>query len=321
MTDRLRILGLALLLAPAGAVLGYDFQYPRATVDMELKQVSEHVYYAQGVAGIPTENQGFVSNMAAVVTEEGIVTFDALGSPALAELFLSELRRISQAPIRYAVVSHYHADHIYGLQVLKDAGATVLAPRGAYEYLDSPGSEERLKERRLSLSPWVNERTRLVDPDELIEGTRVIELGGVTITLNYLGSAHADGDLSAFVEPDGVLLSGDVIFEGRVPFVGDANTKVWLEALRDMERIDLQALIPGHGPLADDPNEAIRLTRTYLEFLREKMGAAVDELKGFDQAYAEVDWSEFSDLPAFEAANRRNAYQVYLSMEAELLGN
>jgi hypothetical protein len=87
-----------------------------------------------------------------------------------------------------------------------------------------------------------------------------------------------------------------------------------------MENIELKALIPGHGPQAAEPNEAIRLTRRYLEFLREKMGAAVDELKAFDQAYAEVDWSEFQDLPAFDAANRRNAYQVYLSMEAELLG-
>jgi glyoxylase-like metal-dependent hydrolase (beta-lactamase superfamily II) len=316
----LRILG-SLLLAMPLIAQGYEFKYPRATVDMELQKVSEHVYFAQGAAGIPTENQGFISNMAAIVTEEGIITFDALGSPPLAELFLSQLREISQAPIRYAVVSHYHADHIYGLQALKEAGATVIAPRGAREYLDAPNAAERLEERRFSLSPWVNENTRLVSPDEMIEGTRVLELGEVKVTLNYLGSAHADGDLSAFVEPDDVLLSGDVIFEGRVPFVGDANTAVWLEALREMENIELEALIPGHGPQAADPNEAIALTRRYLEFLREQMGAAVDELKAFDQAYADTDWSEFEDLPAFDAANRRNAYQVYLSMEAELLGN
>jgi glyoxylase-like metal-dependent hydrolase (beta-lactamase superfamily II) len=315
-----RILGVLVSLVPFAGASAYEFQYPRATVDMELQQVSEHVYFAQGAAGIPTENQGFISNMAAIVTDEGIITFDALGSPSLAELFLSKLREISQAPIRYAVVSHYHADHIYGLQVLKESGATVIAPRGAREYLASPSADERLEERRFSLSPWVNENTRLVPPDELIDATRVLELGEVTVTLNYLGSAHADGDQSAFVEPDGVLLSGDVIFEGRVPFVGDANTRVWLEALREMENIELKALIPGHGPQAAEPNEAIGLTRRYLEFLREKMGAAVDELKAFDQAYAEVDWSEFQDLPAFDAANRRNAYQVYLSMEAELLG-
>jgi hypothetical protein len=84
-----------------------------------------------------------------------------------------------------------------------------------------------------------------------------------------------------------------------------------------METAQLVALIPGHGPAAQDPNKAISMTRRYLAYIREVMGAAVNNLTEFDEAYAAADWSEFKDLPAFDAANRRNAYQVYLSMEAE----
>jgi hypothetical protein len=61
------------------------------------------------------------------------------------------------------------------------------------------------------------------------------------------------------------------------------------------------------------------MTRHYLAYIREIMGKAVIDMTAFAEVYAATDWSDFKDLPAFEAANRRNAYQVYLSMEEELL--
>ncbi len=125
--------------------------------------------------------------------------------------------------------------------------------------------------------------------------------------------------MTLYVKTDRVLLSGDIIFEGRVAYIGDSNTKRWLETLKQMETAELVALIPGHGPAASEPNRALKATRRYLAFMREKMGAAVDQLLPFDEAYRAVDWSEWKDMPAFDAANRRNAYAVYLSMEQELL--
>ena len=68
------------------------------------------------------------------------------------------------------------------------------------------------------------------------------------------------------------------------------------------------------------PLRQLRLTADYLRFLRAQMGAAVEELSSFDEAYAAVDWSAYAELPTFEAANRRNAYSVYLEMQVEMLG-
>ena len=126
--------------------------------------------------------------------------------------------------------------------------------------------------------------------------------------------------MTVYMENERVLYSGDVIFEGRVPFLGSSNTRLWLDALKQMDSSDLAALVPGHGPHQGAPVKAVGLTYRYLNYLREKMGAAVDELTPFDEAYAATDWSEFKDLPAFDAANRRNAYQVYLSMQNEVFG-
>ena len=293
--------------------------YAPTSVDMEVRQVSEHVYYVEGVAGIATDNEGFVSNAGFVITGDGVVVFDALGTPSLADTLVSKIRELTDQPIRKVIVSHYHADHIYGLQVFEDMGAAISAPEGAQRYLQSEAAKERLDERQFSLDPWVNENTRLVLPDQTISKSDAFKMGEVTFTINYMGKAHSDGDLSMLVEPDKVLFSGDIIFEGRVPFVGNADTKNWLETLTRLETGGLTALIPGHGPASTTPQETIALTRAYLAYLRGVMGAAVDEFMPFDEAYAEADWSRFSDLPAFEEGNRINAYQVYLSMEAELL--
>lgn len=301
-----------------GEVLAAD--YPPVTVDVSIEQVSEHAYYAPGAAGMATENEGFISNAGFVVTDAGVVVFDSLGSPSLAWALRQRIREITDKPVVKVVVSHYHADHIYGLQVFKDEGAQILAPRGAYEYLDSAVSAERLEERRLSLDPWVNDDTRLVRPDLMIEEFHPFSVGGIDFQLNYLGSAHSDGDLTMYVVQDRVLFSGDIIFESRVPFVGDADTKRWLETLEALETDELVALVPGHGPAASDPVGAVSRTREYIAYLRGVMGSAVENLDDFAKAYDAADWSRFENLPAFDAANRRNAYQVFLSMEAEALG-
>jgi glyoxylase-like metal-dependent hydrolase (beta-lactamase superfamily II) len=277
------------------------------------------VYFVEGVPGIATDNEGFISNAGVIVTGAGVVVFDALGTPSLANLLLKKIRAITDEPIVRVIVSHYHADHIYGLQVFEELNAEILAPVGAENYLESEYAKERLEERSFTLDPWVNENTRLVYPDKFLrEGTR-FRLGDVNFIATYVGNAHSDGDLTLYVEPDRVLFSGDIIFEGRVPFVGDANTRLWVQVLERMEREQLVALVPGHGGVAANPNDAISLTRRYLSFLRESMRAAVNDFIPFSEAYEAIDWTEFRELPAFAEANRRNAYQVYLSLEAELL--
>lgn len=294
-------------------------KYPPATVEMKLYRVSEHVYYVQGIAGVATDNQGFISNAGVVVTKAGVVVFDALGSPSLGQMLMKKIRSVTDQPVVKVISSHYHADHIYGLQVFKEQGAEVLAPIGALDYLASDTATERLDERRFSLDPWVNDQTYLVQPDRLLKEGLSFSLGGVDFVISMVGSAHSDGDMTLYVEPDRVLFSGDVIFEGRVPFLGDADTKHWLAALEHMELSKLVALIPGHGAAAREPNKAVGATRRYLAYMREKMGAAARDLDDFAETYAATDWSEFEKLPAFEAANRRNAYQVFLSMEQEML--
>ena len=137
--------------------------------------------------------------------------------------------------------------------------------------------------------------------------------------ITFLGAAHSDGDLSLYIDPDRVLFSGDVVFNGLVPFLGDADIRHWLKVLERMNREKLTALVPGHGARTEDPRKAVDFSRRYLAYLRLTMGAAVQRMVPFDAAYVATDWTGFEQLPGFAEANRRNAYQTYLSLEAETL--
>ena len=293
--------------------------YAPTSVEMNVKKVSEHVYYVEGVPGIATDNEGFISNAGFIITDDGVIVFDSLGTPSLANKLVKKIKAITKQPIKKVVVSHFHADHIYGLQVFEELGAEIIAPYGAQKYINSEAAASRLEERQFSLEPWVNEDTYLVLPDTTVEKSTAFTIGGITFTINYMGKAHSDGDLTMLVEPDKVLFSGDIIFEGRIPFVGSADSKKWLDTLTKLETGGLTALVPGHGPASTTPKNTISLTRRYLAYLREVMGTGIEDLTPFDEVYGEADWSEFKDLPAFAEGNRINAYQVYLSMEAELL--
>ena len=101
--------------------------------------------------------------------------------------------------------------------------------------------------------------------------------------------------------------------------MSDADSKAWLAALDRMLDVNPKVVIPGHGASSTNTREDMALTRDYLEYLRKEMGSAVADMLDFEEAYAATDWSRFRSYPAFDDANRINAYGQYLRMERESL--
>ncbi len=111
--------------------------------------------------------------------------------------------------------------------------------------------------------------------------------------------------------------AADLGFRGRIPFVGQADSRRWIETLDTLIALRQAVLVPGHGPPSTDPEGDLRLTRDDLVHLRTAMGEAARNLEPFEDAYARTDWSRFAKLPLFGMANRNNAYNIHLQLERE----
>ena len=304
--------------AMAAAISTAATAWAQTAPSLRLRQVSPSVWYVQGLSalGAPS-NQNFISNAAVIVTGQGVVVVDALGSPALAQGLAEEIRLITLQPISHVIVTHYHADHIYGLQTFKALGARIWAHQGARDYLRSDTAELRLRASREQLAPWINADTRLVEADEWLGDERELWLGGVQIVIKPMGPAHTPEDLVVYLPQESVLIAGDLVFRARIPFVGQADSRQWIGSLERLLALESRVIVPGHGPVSTSAREDMQMTRDYLVHLRATMGAAAKNLDPFDAAYEAADWSRFESLPLFRVANRMNAYNTYLLMEQD----
>ena len=285
---------------------------------MVATQVSASSWYVEGVPALGSPaNQNFISNAAFVVTPAGVVVIDALGSPARATRLTAEIRKVTPLPVTHVIVTHYHADHVYGLQTFKDQGARIVAHRAALSYLNSETARLRLEVSRQELAPWVNDQTRRVQADEWIDADKTLVVGGVTFQLKTVGPAHTPEDLVVYLPSERILFAGDLVFRSRIPYVGQADSRHWIIALDNLLAFDTRVIVPGHGPLSVEARKDMQLTRDYLVYLRTTMGRAAKNMEPFDEAYKSTDWTPFEHLPLFRVANRMNAYNTYLLLEHE----
>jgi len=312
-------LGVAAI-ATAGEAQDSVREFQTSRIPMKVAQVAPHSFYVEGQAGaVSTANEGFNSNAGFVVTGDGVVVFDALGTPALGKRSADFIAQMTQQPVRRIVVSHDHSDHFYGLQALQRDGIDIWAHEAVRDYLASEAPAARLAERRQSLAPWVNARSRIVVPTRYLGEDTSFALGGLHFRVMHAGPAHTPGDLMMLVEEDRVLFVGDLASTGRIPFVADADVSAWIGALDRVIALKPGVVVGGHGPYSTDAVADLAQTRDYLVFLRTQISSAFEQGLDFDEAYRPIDWSRFAALPAFEAANRRNAYQAYLNVEREAL--
>ena len=285
---------------------------------LQPRQVSPSAWMVQGLSaqGSP-QNQNFISNAGFVITPSGVVVIDALGSPVLATRLLGEIKRITPLPVTHVIVTHYHADHIYGLQVFQAAGARILAHVKGRDYVGSDLATNRLETSRQEIGPWVDAQTRVVPADDWLTGPRELTLGGIRIQIKPMGPSHTPEDLAVYLPDEGVLFAGDLVFRGRIPFVGQADSGRWVNALNDMLALRPKVVVPGHGAASTQAVADMELTRAYLAHLRLSMGKAAKNMDPFDEAYKSTDWSAFDKVPLFGVLNRVNAYNTYLLMERE----
>ncbi|MBV8504151.1 MAG: MBL fold metallo-hydrolase [Paucibacter sp.] len=283
---------------------------------MPAEKLSPHVWLVQGESALGSrENRNFISNAGILIGPEGVVLFDALGSPALARSLVETVKSLTDKPITHVILSHYHADHVYGLQVFKELGVKIIAHADGRDYLNSETAALRLK---ASLEAGLVEPgTHLVSADEWIDRETRLRAGGLDLIITPVGPAHTPEDLAVWLPSDSLVLAGDIVFRGRIPYVGQADSLHWIASLDRLLEWPVKIVVPGHGPASTNARVDLLQTRDYLAYLRATMGRAAHDMTLFEEAYAATDWSRYEQLPLFKIANRMNAYNTYLLMESQ----
>ncbi len=307
------------------SVLRASEVYPKHVKDT-LKEIAPDVYGVFGIyEQVNEKNRGFISNAYFVVTKDGVIVFDALSTYKLGKELVETIRSITQKPIRYVVVSHYHTDHFYGLKALKDAGAIIIAHPWAYEYLLSEEAQRMLQARK-SLLGKDFEGTEPIAPDITTDTSLTINLGDEKFEVFHWCKAHTNGDIVMYIPSKNILFAGDLVFGGRVPFLGSGNSKTWIECLNKILQIAPEIMLIGHGSYlkgAENIKKQVMWTKSYIENIRhlvKKMyeaGLDIEEVRNrANEEMLKID-PEYGNLGAFFDVNPVNAYYIYLELELE----
>jgi len=282
---------------------------------MELKKVSENIYMAKGGYGLPSkENRGFMSNAYGILTREGWIVIDTLSTPELAREFISELKKIKEAPILYVIVTHYHMDHWFGIAPYKEEGAKFIAHKKLKEFYEDGMADMVLEGAQKAFGIFGS--VKLLPPDIVVDSRVKLRVGGKFIEIIPMTPAHTNTDL--VIRYDGYLFVGDLVAYKRIPFLGDRNvsTKRWLEVLEKLEKMSFKKLLMGHG----DPmsKEAIRWTKGYISYVRENVRKLKDEGLFIDEVKEALKDSPYKGTPMYEEFHMRNVYNVFNELDMEL---
>ncbi len=279
------------------------------------REVVPNVWSAIGATAPGTyANSGHNNNLSFVVTDNGVLVVNAGDNYQLAKALHEEIKKITDQPVRYVVLENGQGHAMLGSNYWKEQGAVVIAHEDAKHEIEAQSFEllRVMKERALEKAAG----TEVVLPDETFTDKRVIEMGNETIELLYLGPAHSPGDIIVWLPCRKVVISGDMAFHQRMlPLFEHTDTAAWIETWDAFEALGAQFVIPGHGEPTD--MATVRTyTRDYLVYLREKIAAVIENGGTLQDAY-EIDQSPYMHLPTAEFLAKRNAGQVFQSMEFE----
>jgi glyoxylase-like metal-dependent hydrolase (beta-lactamase superfamily II) len=226
-----------------------------------------------------------------VVTPAGVIATDPIAylRPPAAVTYIDEIRKVTSAPIKYVVYSHHHYDHIAGGKPFKDLGATFIAHRNAKLHLEQLQNPD------------------VVLPDEVVDGSRVLELGGVKVELHYVGRNHSDNSLVMLIPKDKILFTVDFVPIQTVQFrdMPDGFLPDWFDSLDRVLALDWDRMIPGH-PYAGGrfgTKDDVRELKQYMTDLSDAVKVAANQGKCFDTAMKEI------KLPRYE---KWGNYEQYL---------
>jgi glyoxylase-like metal-dependent hydrolase (beta-lactamase superfamily II) len=256
-------------------------------------------------------------NSGVIVGDDAVIVVDAQATPAMARLVIDRVRQVTDKPIKYVVLTHYHAVRVLGASAYE--AQEVLASETCRAMIAERGKEDWDSEfaRFPRLFRAAEGIPGLTWPTLTFRERMTLYLGARRIELRHIGRAHTAGDIIAYVPDANVVFSGDIVEYKSACYCGDAHFGDWPDTLTRLERLGADALVPGRGDAlvgAGTVAEAIALTRQFLRdtFEPVQRGAARGaSLKACFDATTAAMRPTYGAWPIFEHCQPFNIARAY----------
>jgi len=260
-----------------------------SVADLEVKkttfeQLSAHCW-AYTAEGDP--------NTGVIVGDAAVLICDALATPVMAQNLIAEIRRVTDKPIKYVVLSHYHAVRVLGASGYQAEGMQeIIASRGTWEMIVERGAQDMMSEyerfprlfQNFESIPGLHVPT-LVFKDEM-----TLWMGGdLEVKIMHPGMGHTRGDTIVWIPSEKVLFSGDLVEADAACYTGDAQLAEWPATLAALAALGAEKLVPGRGPAlvgAARVAEGLAYTRDFVSTLLNAAKEAVARGMNLKQAMA-----------------------------------
>ena len=239
-----------------------------------------------------------------LVTDGGeALLVDTMFDYAHTRAMLDGFARASDARIRTVFNTHHNGDHCYGNALVE--GAEIVATEGAAEAMahERPSMLAGMMKAAPTLGLTGDylthcfgrfdfEGVRAKLPDKTFKGRATRHVGGKTVELIEVGPAHTGGDALAYVAADKTIFTGDILFIGGHPILWVGPVENWIEACKLIEELDVETIVPGHGPVTD--KQGVARVRDYLTYIQKEAKARFDARLGAFEAARSIALDDFA---------------------------
>ena len=211
------------------------------------------------------DTTGNGANATFITTKEGVIVIDTRANEKEAGQVLEAIRSVTDQPVVYVVNSHFHPENVSGNGVFTSA-RTIIAQKRALA---------------MTVLEAVREKRKVTAANLAFEKKLELKLGRYHLKLIHPGPAHTDGDLYIYIPKWRILITGGMVFNGIVPFLGDSYIESWIHALVEMENLDAEVIVPGHGGVGGKP--LVTQMKHYLMELKRFVNDALDDDKNLPE--------------------------------------
>jgi quinoprotein relay system zinc metallohydrolase 2 len=272
------------------------------------------VYLGQ-LALMSRANEGGIANVGFVVGNEAVAVIDTGGSAREGRRLLAAVRARTDKPIRYIISTHAHPDHIFGHAAFENEGAVFIGHRNLPRALTTRG-QFYLDAYRRSMGQEIMADVKLIAPTRLVEDALNVDLGGRPLALKAWRTAHTDNDLTVLDKKSGSLFAGDLVVAEHLPVL-DGSILGWLAAMQELPLMQPRRILPGHGPVIENWQDALAQQRRYLERLTRDVRGLISRGAPISAAARGAGETEKDKWRLFDEYNARNATAAFAELEWE----